>query len=70
MDSSNTKEVNGKNMLRVREKKGLTQEQVAKKAGMKANYYAKLERGEHQASSGKLSTIAKALGVNISELFK
>ncbi len=70
MDSANTKEINGANIKRLREKKKLTQEEVSKKADMGVNYYARIERGEHQTSPGNLLKIAKALSVDISELFK
>lgn len=53
----------------IREKKGLTQEEVAKKAGMSANYFAKIERGTINTTINKASNIAKALGVDISDIF-
>lgn len=47
----------------VRIKKGLLQTEVAKKAGLNSNYYAKVERGEAKPSGVTLTKIIKALGV-------
>ncbi len=51
-----------------REKKNLTQHEVAVKAEMNANYYAKVERGEKNPSSDVLLTIAKVLGLKSSQI--
>lgn len=60
----------GKNKIKkIREQKGLTQEEVAKKAGISANYYAKIERGIINTSIEKANKIAKALGVKVSDIF-
>lgn len=48
-----------------REKQGLTQEDVAKKAKVHVNYYARIERGEPNARGDVLNRIAKALGVKL-----
>ncbi len=53
----------------IREQKELTQEEVAKKAGIFANYYAKIERGTINTSIKKATKIAKALGVDVSDIF-
>lgn len=53
----------------IREQKGFTQEEVAKKAGISANYYAKIERGTINTTIKKAINIAKALGVEISDIF-
>lgn len=44
-----------------REKAGLTQVEVAKKAGMDVNYYARIERGIGNPSYIKLRSIMRAL---------
>ncbi|MBI3486211.1 helix-turn-helix transcriptional regulator [Candidatus Daviesbacteria bacterium] len=62
------KEIGGR-IKKIREGKEFTQEEVAEKAGMKANYYAKIERGMYGSAPEKLYAIAKALGVDISEIF-
>ncbi len=53
----------------IREQKKLTQEEVAKKAGMSANYYSKIERGIINTSVAKANKIAKALEVEVSDIF-
>lgn len=53
----------GKNLKRLREKAGLTQAEVGKKARIHVNYYARIERGETNSSLKILEAIAKALTV-------
>jgi transcriptional regulator with XRE-family HTH domain len=53
----------GKNIRMVRTKAELTQQQVADKAKMHVNYYARIERGEENPSFETLEKIIKALGV-------
>ncbi len=48
-----------------REKLGVTQADVAKKAGMTVNYYAMIERGEVNLSSKKIDGILKALNLKV-----
>ena len=48
-----------------REKKGLTQAQVAKMAKVTETFYAMTERGEANPSFAKLERILKALGLKI-----
>lgn len=48
-----------------REKQGLSQEEVAKKAKIHSNYYARIERGEVVARGNILDSIAKALGIKL-----
>ncbi len=48
-----------------REKAGLTQVEVAKKAGISANYYARVERADPKARGDILNKIARALNVKI-----
>ncbi len=52
-----------------REKKKLTQEEIAQKADMSGNYYAKIERGLIGTAPEKLYKIFKALGVEASDIF-
>lgn len=47
---------------------GLTQLQVAKKAGMNPNAYAKIERGERRANTDTLEKICRALKVKSSDI--
>lgn len=53
----------GKNLREVREDKRLTQADVAQKAGISTNYYARIERGEVTISVEVLEQLTKALGV-------
>lgn len=59
------KEAIGKIFKEAREKQGLTQLQVAKKAGVNVNYYARVERADPKARGEYINKIAKALGVKI-----
>ncbi len=53
----------GKKLREVREKAGLTQSELAEKAGVNANYYAIVERGEKSISYEKLQRILKVLNI-------
>jgi transcriptional regulator with XRE-family HTH domain len=48
-----------------REKKKLTQSEVAEKSDMTVTYYAMIERGEVNPSVGKLRKILKVLNLKI-----
>ncbi|MFC1711205.1 helix-turn-helix domain-containing protein [Patescibacteria group bacterium] len=58
----------GKNLKKARLKAGMTQEEVAIKAKIHPNYFARIERGEANPSQEKLFGIAKALKVNSSKI--
>lgn len=58
----------GKNIKKARNKAGLTQAQVAEKAGIHTNYFARVERGEENPSFDILEKIAKALKIKSSEI--
>lgn len=49
-------------------KKGLTQEDLATKAGISTNYYARVERVEVTPSVETIEKLVKALGVKSSEI--
>jgi transcriptional regulator with XRE-family HTH domain len=51
----------GEKIRKAREKAGLTQAEVATKAGINVSYYAEIERGEVNPSVKKLRDIAKVL---------
>jgi len=57
-------------LKRLREQRGLTQEQLAKRAGVSHGYIARLEIGMHDPSLSTLSKLAKALKVSVAELVK
>jgi transcriptional regulator with XRE-family HTH domain len=53
----------GKTFQVAREEQGLTQAEVAKKATLSTNWYARFERGEETASVKTIKKIAKALNI-------
>lgn len=57
----------GKNIKKLRKKLGLTQAQVAKKADIHVNFFARIERGEENPTYETLEKLAKALKVKSSE---
>lgn len=59
------KKVLGDKLKTAREKKNMTQAEVAKKAGLNANYYAIVERGEKNISFENLNKLFEVLGINI-----
>jgi transcriptional regulator with XRE-family HTH domain len=58
----------GKVIRELREKKGLTQEAVAHMAGVHPTWVSRLESGMLNPSWGMVARVAKALGVQISDL--
>ncbi len=58
-----------KRLRAIRIDRDLTQAQVADKAKMSANYYAKIERGEVRPSIDMYERIAKALKTTAADLF-
>ncbi|HUD05263.1 MAG TPA: helix-turn-helix transcriptional regulator [Patescibacteria group bacterium] len=65
MDSPENKKTLGDKFRIAREEQNLTQLQVAKKAGISVNYYARVERGDPDARWSVINSIAKALGINV-----
>lgn len=62
MDSQNQL---AKILKKTRTKAKLTQAQVAKKADITTNYYARIERGEVNPTVDVVDSIAKALKMNL-----
>jgi transcriptional regulator with XRE-family HTH domain len=58
----------GFNIRRVREEKGLTQEELGDLAGLHRAYIGQIERGEKNIGIRNLERIATALGVTIRDL--
>ncbi len=56
------------NLSRIRREQHYTQKELAIKAGLNPNYYAKVERGDGIPSLKTLVKIAKALDVSITEI--
>jgi DNA-binding XRE family transcriptional regulator len=59
----------GREIRRHRRRLGLSQEQLAERAGLHRNYVGFLERGERNASLTTLFALARSLNVSLTELF-
>ena len=59
----------GKRIKEIRKNKGLTQEQIAEKIGIEPPNVSKLESGMHFPLPENIEKIAKALNVDVKELF-
>lgn len=60
-----TRQTIAKQVKEARDKKKLTQEEVAKEAEISVTYYAMIERAEANANSDILGRIGKVLGITI-----
>ena len=58
----------GKNLKKARKSAGLTQEEVAKKAGIHVSYYSRIERGVVNMSGKVQEEIFKVLKVKSSDI--
>jgi transcriptional regulator with XRE-family HTH domain len=58
----------GGRILSLRETAGLTQSEMARRAGLVRSFYARVEGGRHNASVGTLVKIAQAHGLTVSAL--
>lgn len=68
MNSDNKEKIDPKLAIQIREtreKKGLTQAEVARQADVTETFYAMTERGETNPSYAKLKNILKVLGLKI-----
>ena len=59
----------GNQIRKVREGRGISQEDFAAKAGIDRSYYGSVERGERNVAALNLMRIAVALEVEVGELF-
>ena len=60
----------GRNLRRLREAKGLSQEQFADEAGIHRTYVSDLERGSRNPTIRVVDRVAKALGVTASDILE
>jgi transcriptional regulator with XRE-family HTH domain len=60
----------GKNVKRIRERKGLTQERLAEISGFSQQYISSLEQGRRNPTIITLYELAVSLGVNHVELVR
>ena len=59
----------GQALVRIRQDRGLTQEQVGEKAGLATSYVSRIENEHVQPTLSTLERLAEALGVPISTVF-
>jgi transcriptional regulator with XRE-family HTH domain len=59
----------GRQIRKVREAKGFSQEDFAAQAGLGRSYYGGIERGERNVAALNLMKIAAALKVEVGDLF-
>lgn len=60
----------GEQIRQKRQEQHLSQKQLAEKAGISASYLCDIEKGRGDGSIKALQVVAKALQVDIAELFK
>jgi transcriptional regulator with XRE-family HTH domain len=60
----------GRNVKRIRQEKGLTQEQLAELSGFSQQYISGLEQGQRNPTIVSLYELATALGVSHMELVR
>lgn len=65
----NVEERFGNRIKELRRAKGLSQEELAFKAGLHRTYLGGIERGERNPSLKNITAIAEALAITLSELF-
>ncbi|MCG2688649.1 helix-turn-helix domain-containing protein [Candidatus Parcubacteria bacterium] len=68
--SKTTLEKFGEKVREERHKQGLSQEELASRAGVHRTYIGMIERAEKNITLENIEKIAKALGLSISELTK
>lgn len=59
----------GQRIRYIRDGRGLSQQQVAARAGITRTHLSHIERGDYSARIDKLYAIAKALSVSLEQLF-
>ncbi|TNE43189.1 MAG: XRE family transcriptional regulator [Sphingomonadales bacterium] len=66
----NLREIVATNLRHMRHAKGLSQEELADRAGINRNYVGMLEREEHAATVDMLERIATILDIDPMEFFR
>ena len=59
----------GKRVRELRQAKGLSQEELAHRAGVHRTYLGGIERGERNPALRNIAALAEALGLTLEELF-
>lgn len=65
----NLKEMIGARIKEIRQKKSLTQEQLAERMDINSKYLSGIERGKENPTLNTLIKLAKSLDVDIGEIF-
>lgn len=60
----------GNRLRQLRKSKGLSQEEFANKSGLHRTYIGSIERGERNVSFLNMCSIAEALNISLSEVFR
>jgi transcriptional regulator with XRE-family HTH domain len=60
----------GRNVRRIRQKKGLTQERIAEISGFSQQYISGLEQGQRNPTVVTIYELARALGVSYMDLLR
>ena len=60
----------GKNLKRIRTKKGITQGDIVRSLGMDRAFISNIENGKTNPTLATITKIAKAIGVSVGELMK
>jgi transcriptional regulator with XRE-family HTH domain len=70
MEEQKLKDILGKNIKVFRSRKSFSQADLADKAGISITFLSNIERGNNFPLAGTLCSLAKALDVEVFELFK
>jgi transcriptional regulator with XRE-family HTH domain len=68
--SKTTLEKFGEKVRKERHEQGLSQEELASRAGVHRTYIGMIERAEKNITLENIEKVAKALGLKLSEFFK
>jgi len=66
----NVRQIFGQNLRRKRETLGISQEDLAEKAGLHRTYIGSVERGERNVSIDNMERLAVAVGSTIEQLLE
>lgn len=70
MEMTSTRKQLGKKLRQLREKAGLSQEELGFRANLHRTYIGAIERAEQNVSVDNIHKLAKALKISADELFK
>ena len=60
----------GKNLKRIRTKKGMTQGDIVRTLGVSRSFVSNIENGKTNPTLATIAKLAKALGVSVEELIR